>query len=143
MARLSFFFARCCLILSFLLQIFVSGTHAFHCDDDGFDCHSDEDDEDPATRQRNQIIAASVVGGGLLLTAIVYFIYEYRKPRIRAQVAPLYTPYQFAGAPATFAPPLGPPPLVHPAQGRPHAYTYGYGYNGQPVHESKLDHEDV
>ncbi|KAJ7450695.1 hypothetical protein B0H11DRAFT_1928103 [Mycena galericulata] len=123
MAPPSFAFARYHLIfIAFLtLQFFVSGTQAFHCSDDvDFDCN--DKNEDPATQQKNRIIAASVAGVCLLLIAVAYFIYAYRKRRIRAR--PVHV-YPFAGQPAAFPPSLGPPPPSHPG------YGYAPGYNSQ------------
>ncbi|KAJ6533749.1 hypothetical protein DFH09DRAFT_1092331 [Mycena vulgaris] len=106
MARLFFTSARSHLILlPFLtIQLFVSGTQAFHCNDhdhdhdNAFDCDADKD---PATRQRDHIIGASIAGVFLVLVTVAYFIYAYRKRRIRAKQNP---GYPFAGAPVTFAP---------------------------------------
>ncbi|KAJ7703695.1 hypothetical protein B0H17DRAFT_1127306 [Mycena rosella] len=65
MTRPSFAFARSHLILPSLLalQLYVSSTQAFHCNDgnDDFDCN--HANEDPATRRRNLIIGVSVIAG--------------------------------------------------------------------------------
>ncbi|KAJ7469062.1 hypothetical protein FB451DRAFT_1177058 [Mycena latifolia] len=132
MARPSFAFAL--ILPPFLaLQLFVSGTQAFRCnDDDDFDCN--DENEDPATRRRNRIIGASVAGACLLLIAVAYLIYAYRKRRIRARLVPAYP---FVSAPAGFAPPPGPPPPDHQGYGYAHGYGYGYGQEYR-VDEPKL-----